>query len=374
MVSTGPLAGTKVIDLATDVPGAYACMLLGDMGAEVTRVEFADRLELPDRPEFRMWNRGKRSIVLDRNSPKSLEVAKRLATRSDALVTMSQAVPVELDYEPLHRLNERLVYGVITPYGDSGPLDEAPADDGTVSAFAGMYGDQGGWQEPPTYVRLPITSYATAFMVSLGVIGGIYAREFIGRGQRVEISMMSACLAMQTGSLVEGPQVRTWARDTKGQQGINPVYRLYKASDEWLFIACGNVVFWNKLCLALDRLDWLEDPRFEGAPWNIPVHNREALVEMLSGILQTRSREQWLIYLSGLDIPCSPVLSRREFAQSKQVIHNRILSETEDCILGEIRSMTVPINFLGTPASSDGLAAAPGTGQHTEDILSELGM
>ena len=347
-------------------------MLLGDMGAEVTRVEFANRLTKSERPDFRMWNRGKRSVVVDSDSETGLEVVRRLAARSDVLVTMSQGLPRDLSYENIRKLNELLVYCVITPYGDSGPLDAAPADNGTVSAFTGMYGDQGGWQEPPIYVELPITSYATAFVASLGVSSALYAREHTGRGQRVEVPMMAACLAMQTGSIVEGPRVRTWARDARGQQGINPVYRLFKASDEWLFIACGNVVFWNKLCLAVDRIDWLEDPRFEGAPWNIPVEHRDALIEMLGDIVKTRTRQEWLTYFSEQDIPCAPVLSREDFARHPQVIHNGIISQSQDEILGTVKSMGVPVKFVGTPASRG--IPAPLPGAHNKDIISELGL
>ncbi|MBM3944529.1 MAG: CoA transferase [SAR202 cluster bacterium] len=372
MEHSGPLKGTRIIDLATGVPGAYTAMLLGDMGADVVRVEFAGRTADSERPDFRLWNRGKRSVTVDAASEAGLEVVRRLAAHSDVLVTPSQGLPAALTYDALKAVNERLVYCLITPYGDGGPLDAAPADDGTVSAFAGMYGDQGGWQEPPVYVLLPITSYATAFVASLGISAALHAREKTGRGQRVEVPMMAACLAMQTGSIVSGPRVRTWARDARGQQGINPVYRLYKASDRWLFIACGNVVFWNKLCLAFDRIDWLEDPRFEGAPWNIPVEHRDALTAMMADIVKTRTRAEWLTYLSENDIPCAPVLSREEFVKHPQVVHNAILAETADPVLGPMRAMTVPVKFYGTPGAPGGPAHAPG--QDTASVLAELGL
>jgi crotonobetainyl-CoA:carnitine CoA-transferase CaiB-like acyl-CoA transferase len=248
---------------------------------------------------------------------------------------------------------------------------DLPADDGVVNAYAGVYGDQGGWQEPPIYVHLPIASYAAAFLAALGIGAALYARQSTGRGQKVDISMLAACLAMQTGSIVVGPRVRSWARDARGQQGANPVYRLYQASDEWLFIACGNVTFWNKLCLALDRVEWLEDQRFDGAPWNIPLENRDALRDMIAEIMRTKTRAEWLAHLTANDVPCAPVQTREQFAKHPQVLHNGVLTESPDRVLGPMKAIGLPIKFYDTPGAPGNPAPKPG--EHTTEVFKELG-
>lgn len=369
----GTFHGIKVLDLACDMPGAYACMLLGDMGAEIVRIEPPAGDPLHARPDFRMWNRGRRSVNLDVSSAAGREVLERLLSRSDVLVATTTPGAVRqgrLDFDTLRLVNPLLVYCAISPFGESHPMADLPADDGVVNAYAGVYGDQGGWQEPPIYSHLPIASYAAAFLAALGVSAALYARESTRKGQKVDVSMLAACLAMQTGSIVVGPRVRSWARDARGQQGANPVYRLYQASDEWLFIACGNVTFWNKLCLALDRVEWLEDPRFDGAPWNIPLESRDALRDMIAEIIRTKTRAEWLAHLTSNDVPCAPVQTREQFAKHPQVLHNGVLTESNDPVLGRMRAMALPIKMYGTPGAPG--AVAPKPGEHTAEVLREL--
>lgn len=370
----GVFHSIKLLDLACDMPGAYACMLLGDMGADVVRIEPPAGSALHTRPDFRLWNRGRRSVSLDLSSAAGREVLERLVARSDVLIATTSpraARQGRLDFDTLHRINSRLVYCAISPFGEAHPMADLPADDGVVNAYAGVYGDQGGWQEPPIYSRLPIASYAAAFLAALGVGAALYARESTHKGQKVDVSMLAACLAMQTGSIVVGPRVRSWARDARGQQGANPVYRLYQASDEWLFIACGNATFWNKFCLALERVEWLEDPRFEGAPWNIPLGNRDALRDMIADIMRTKTRAEWLAHLAANDVPCAPVQTREQFANHPQVVHNGILAETNDRVLGRMRAMALPIKFYDTPGAPG--TAAPQPGEHTAEALRKLG-
>ena len=162
----GALEGIRIIDLCRDMAGSYACMLLGDMGAEVIKVEPVGGDAMRREPEFHLWNRGRRSLALDFQSHEGRDVFERLVSQSDVLVETflaKEAHELGLDYDTLSAINPKLIYCAMPPFGDSGPLADFPADEGIVAAYSGIYGDQGGGGGfPPIFVHLPFVSYGTA--------------------------------------------------------------------------------------------------------------------------------------------------------------------------------------------------------------------
>ena len=371
---SGALDGIKIVDLCRDLAGSYACMLLGDMGAEVTKVEAVDGDPSRTDPAFQLWNRGRRSVAMDIRTAEGRTVLERLVARSDVLVETfppGEARDLAIDYDTLSPLNPRLVYCALPPFGESGPLVDLPADDGVVSAYAGLYGDQGGEGQPPVFVHLPIASYGTAFMATLAISSALYTREMDGQGQKVEVPWYGGNLAMQSGTIITGPNVWHWARGIRGQQGANPCYRLYQCQDEWLFIACGTVTFWHKLCIAFGIEHMVEDPRFEDAPWNISPEHREALSSIIEEALREKPRSYWLDYLAANDVPCAPAETRERFVDDPQVKHNEILAEIDDPVLGDTIQMGLPVRLYETPGAVG--APAPRLGQHTGETLSLLG-
>ena len=344
MPETGPYSGITVVDLDSDMAGAYASMLLGDLGAAVVRVEGRDH---GDDPRFRLWNRGKRVVALDPASPSDRPVLERIVRAADVVVrTLSPAAAVAagLDYGSLGRLNPRQIYCAITPFGESGPLADVPADEGVVSAHVGIYGDQGGWDDPPVYVHLPIAGYGAAFLAAGAIGAALYSRETTGLGQMVETSLYAGALAMQAGSIVTGPRVRSWVRDATGQLGANPLYQLYRCSDgEWVMISGGTDTFWNKLCIAFGRYEWTEDPRFEGAPWNIDPAHREALRGLIAGEIATGTGDHWMRVLTEHDVPCDLVGERDDFFDHPQAAAAGVFRRAEDEVLGDVTWMAPPV-------------------------------
>ena len=370
----GPLESVKIVDLCRDLAGSYACMLLGDMGAQVVKVEPVGGDPLRSEPTFQFWNRGRRSLGLDLQMAEGRGIIRRLIAESDVLVETflpGEARSLGVDYDTLSPVNPRLIYCAMPPFGESGPLVGLPADDGVVSAHAGIYGDQGGEGQPPVFVHLPIASYGAAFLAAFAVASALYTREMDGPGQKVEVSWYSGGVAMQSGSIVTGPNVTYWAREVRSQQGANPVYRLYRCQEDWFFIACGNVTFWNKLCVALGIEHLVEDPRYADAPWNIPAQYRQPLSSIIAEVLSEKPRAYWLEYLASYDIPCAPVDTRDRCREHPQVKHNEILVEVDDPMLGRTSQMAVPVKHYETPGAIG--APAPRPGQQTEEILSSLG-
>ena len=370
----GALDGVKIVDLCRDLAGSYACMLLGDMGAEITKVEPVDGDPLRSHPNFQLWNRGSQSVSIDIHRAEGREVLDQLIAGSDVLLETflaREARGLGIDYDRLRPLNTRLIYCAMPPFGESGPLADLPADDGVVSAYAGVYGDQGGEGEPPMFVYLPMVSYGTAFMAAYAISSALYTREFTGEGQKVEVPWYGGAVALQSGAIVVGPNVTYWARGIRNQRGANPVYSLYECQDGWLFISCGNVTFWNKLCIALGLEYLVEDPRYEDAPWNIPVEHRDFLFSLIGGTLRQKPRSHWLEHFAANDVPCAPANTREQFVAHPQVKHNRIIVELDDPLLGPTLQMGLPVRLEATSGAVH--RPAPRLGQDTAEVLSSLG-
>jgi formyl-CoA transferase len=375
---TRPLDGIRVVDTSTGIAGPYCTMLLSDMGADVVVVEPLD--DNPDRndPVFHQWHRGQRSLSLDLGQDEGRQVLGRLLEKADVFIASfppSRVADLALEYEPLAARNPRLVYCALPPWGESGPLAEQPADDAVIGAYSGIHGDQGGVGNPPAYTVMPIPSYSAAFHAAYGICAALFVREIEGHGQRVDMPLLNAALSFQSGGFIDLPDRP--APIPKGrweQQGYAPVYRLYQCADgRWIFAACGHEQFWNKLCLAIDRVDLLADPRFANAPWLIAAEddNRAALIRELTAWFKTKPSEEWLRILEEGDVPAGPVMGLDEMYGDPQVLHNGMVAQIADPALGPTRQLAMPVRFFGTPGAATG--PAPRQGQHTQKVLAELG-
>ena len=359
MRSAGPYSGISVLDLDSDVAGAYATMLLAELGAETARV---DSGRFAGDARFRLWNRQKTIVSLDPQTSADRPALIDLVRGADVLVRTTpgaEAVRAGLSYSSLRPLNRRLVYCALPPFGESGPLADAPADEGVIAAHAGIYGDQGGWDGPPVYVNLPIASYGAAFLAAGAIGAALCEREASGLGRQVEASLYCGALAMQAGTMVTGPNVRSWVRESTDQMGVNPVYQIYECSDgEWLMITCGTDTFWNKLCIALERFEWTEDPRFEGAPWNMEPAQRPALRSLIAGVISKEAGSHWIRVLSEHDVPCDLVRSRAQFLEHPQATESGVFERGSDDVLGPVTWMAPPVRVSPMPAGPPRAGAA----------------
>lgn len=276
-----------------------------------------------------------------------------------------------LDASRLLAVNPSLVYVWLPPYGPEGPFAGLPPDDALAGALGGIQGGQASESGDPVFVTLPLASYGAALLAASAVTAALLARERDGLGQQVTVSWLAGALALQTGSLVRAPQAVSPLAMTglsRRPQGAIPVYRLYKAKDGWLFIACGNNVFFNKLCIALGKPELAADERFANAPWGILNRaDQDALYEIIAPIIASMPLQHWLEYLQEHDVPCAPVLSRRQYLDDPQVVHNGLRLEVDDPELGRVLMAGPPITFGGTPGGVRG--PAPRLGEHTEGAL-----
>ena len=350
--------------------GMYAGLLMADMGAEVIKVEPLNGDPLRQNDSYRLYNRGKKSISVDLSNKEDAKTFDELIKKSDVFIQtylIKEAESAFLDFDSITSKNESLIYCSIPPYGDDGPLRNVRGDDGTIAAYTGIYEGQGGETSTPLFVQLPLVSYGTAFTAGLSIAAALYERAHSGKGQKVEIPMYAGSVAMQATGFIVGDDIPESAITTSRPKGGLPVYRLYQCSDSWIFVACGNNVFWNKFCIALDLIDLLEDERYAGAPWNIPIEHWEFLTKTLEPIFRAKQSSHWLKLLRDNDIPCAPAGDRESFAHHPQVIHNKMLIDIDDPILGKTTQPAPPIKFSKSPARVK--APAPTLGQHNKDTF-----
>ncbi len=264
-----------------------------------------------------------------------------------------------LDYAALARVNPQLVVLHIPPLGSRGPLADLDASDELVSALGAIYGSQWALSGNPVALHFPAASYAAGVLGAAAATAALYARERGAGGQVVEVSLLAGAFALQTGSIMRHEKMTRLYEGPLDPLGPIPCYRLFRAADgEYLFIACGNVTFWNKLAIAIGRPELVSDPRFEGAPWGVAAPHRQALKDLLQAVIVTRPRAEWLEILRHNDIPCAPVMARADFIDDPQVEALGTRRTLDDPVLGTTVQGGIPVGLALTPGEVAGPAPA----------------
>jgi crotonobetainyl-CoA:carnitine CoA-transferase CaiB-like acyl-CoA transferase len=378
-----PLAGVRVLEIGIAMAGPYCAMLLGDLGAEVIKIE---------RPaggdESRNWppffsggeshyflaaNRNKRSVTVDLKRPEGVAVARRLAAASDVLVENYRVGVLErlgLGYARLRELNPRLVYCSISGFGATGPRAQEPANDIFMQAYSGgmsLTGEEGG---PPAKMGLSVADLSAALFATIGVLAALQARAVTGEGQQVQTSLLEAQVAMLSYHLTyyfatgEAPVARGSANAT-----MIP-YQAFQARDGWVVVGAFTERMWQGVCRALDRPHLAEDPRFR------TNHDRLAHRAEILGLLERRFAEEpaahWIVRMAAESVPCAPVHTVGEVAADAQVRAREMVVDVPHGAVDGLRMAGLPIKLGATPGAIH--RPPPLLGQHTEEVLRELGL
>jgi len=368
----GTYNGLRIIDLSDGIAGSYAGTLLAEMGADTVKIEPPQGSTMRGLPGFHVWNRSKRSIVMDLKHEGQGDI-QRLLAKADVVISdflPNEARDLHLEYSDIASINPQVIYCVMPPLGSRGPHANMPMNDDLVAAYGGFFAAQWAYREGPVYIIIPLASYGAALLAAGAVGAALFARERTGRGQQVEVSWLAGSFASQMSFVVdsETPQESLWERDPLG--GFSPAYRLYKASDDWLCIACVHGVFWNKLCFALGMPELVSDPRYADAPLGIAIEHRPALKKTFAEVIATRPRSEWVRILQENDVPCAPVMTPFDFINDPQVVHNGMRVEVDDPELGKTIQIGVPVRLSKTPGAIR--YPSPCLGQHSGEVLNEL--
>lgn len=362
---TSPLSNIKVIDLSSYIAGALCPGLLADFGARVIKVESLTGDPFRSLgPTFQDWNRGKRSICVDLKTEAGHGVLYRLVENADVVVeNYRPGVSRRLgaDYDTLREINSRLVYCSVSAYGQEGPYRSKPGFDPLLQARSGAMAYQGGAERPPVFLVLAISDYGAACLGAYGVSLGLLARARTGKGQKIETSLLRACMAIQSGrfALVK--------RGTNGSHeadyiGESPGYRLYKTSDGWIFLGVRSKEEWDSLGKALG------EGRLMGAN---AASSGEAYSQVLASIFASLSTDEWLARLEKERVPCSAIQQVTDLYDDPQMKRNGLSVDYDSPDLGPITLRGTPAIFSHTPGVNE--SAAPSLGQHTDEVLREVG-
>jgi formyl-CoA transferase len=382
--NSGPLDGIRVLDLTRVLAGPYCAMFLGDLGAEVIKIEqpgvgddtrgWGPPFTGGESAYFLCVNRNKKSVAIDLKAQEGIALLRLLAERADVLIENFRPGTMErlgLGDKDLRAANPRLIYASLSGFGADGPMSDVPGYDLIVQAWGGLMSITGQPDGEPTKVGVAIIDLVAGLMLGKSIAAALFAREKTGIGQKIDTSLLEAEVAclINVGSnyLVEGSIPGRWGN---AHPSIVP-YQTFKTADGYLVIGVASEGIWRRFCQAVGRAEWAEDSRFEKN--SNRVENRSLLIGLLAEIFLGRSTDEWLKILNSAEVPCAPVQTVDQVFKAPQVLHREMLVEVEHPTAGTVPMAGIPVKFSATPASVR--LPPPLLGQHTEEVLkSWLGM
>ncbi len=373
------LNGIKVLDLSRVLAGPYCTQMLGDLGADVWKVES------PKGDETRAWgppylegestyylsvNRNKRSIVVDLKNPEGVALVRELAGKADVLVENFKTGDLErygLGYEQLKDADPRLIYTSITGFGHTGPRANEPGYDAAIQGMSGLMAMTGEADGPPTKLGVAWVDVLTGSHAATAIMGALFQRERTGQGRHIDISLLDVTMAAMVNqgqaALATG---KAPAKLGTGHPSIVP-YQALPTKEGWLSVAVGNDRQFERFAGALGLAELARDERF--ATNSARVAHRDELIPRLKEVLITRTRDEWLELLGAAGVPAAPVNTLPEALEDAQLKARGMIAGVEHSLLGDLPMIQSPYG----PALNEQLPrrAPPLLGEHTRELLGE---
>ena len=381
---SGPLEGIRVVDLTRILAGPYCTMMLGDMGAEIIKVENPDGGD-----DTRSWgppflngvstyfisiNRNKKSLTLNLKDERGKELLRDLIRKSDIMVENFR--PGTLDklgfsWEEIHRLNPAMIFASLSGFGQTGPRKSEPGFDVVIQGEGGLMSITGEPDGPPNKVGASVADITAGMLAAQGILLSLYHREKTGVGQMVDIGMLDGQVALLTyhanGYFATG---KIPPRRGNKHPSITP-YETYSCKDGYFNLGVGNDSLWRRFCDAMGLDEIKEDPKF--AVNKDRVDNRLELQEILDALFAEKTVEETLDALRGAGVPCGPINNLAQVLSEPQVLAREMVVDVDVPVAGPTKVTGVPIKLSETPGSVR--TPPPTLGQHTEEVLeSVLGM
>tara|TARA_Y100000590_G_scaffold452259_1_gene595111 strand:+ start:94884 stop:96083 length:1200 start_codon:yes stop_codon:yes gene_type:complete len=378
----GPLDGIRVIDLSRILAGPFCTMNLGDMGAEIIKIEQPGKGD-----DTRSWgppfagseaayflgiNRNKKSVTLNLKSPEGIEILKKLLQEADVIIENFKFGTLDkygITDEWREKEAPQLIHCQITGYGGRGPRGKRPGYDFLLQAESGLMSITGEENGDPMKVGVALVDVCTGMNAAIAILGALNARNQIGLGQRVETSLYTTSISMlvnvAANHLVSGKPARRFGN---GHPNIVP-YRTFEAKDGSIAIAVGNDNQFKKFTECLGKKEWADDIKF--IKNSDRVVNRKEIDQLIQSVIENKSVQEWLDLLLKFDIPASAVNSVESALIDEQTIANDMVVEVDHSEAGELKMLGVPYRFNKTPAVID--KAPPLLGEDNETILKSIG-
>ncbi|MEZ0481368.1 CaiB/BaiF CoA transferase family protein [Planococcus sp. SSTMD024] len=374
-----PLHDIRVLDLSRVYAAPAGAMTLGDLGADVIRIEPPGGSD-----SMRDWgpflhgestyylsaNRNKRSVVIDLKSDDGRAQFLDLVKQSDVIIenfksgTMKK---LKIDYETLRTINPKIIFCSVTGFGQSGPLGELPGFDPVIQAMSGLMDVTGQPGGEATKVGIPIADIITSVYVALSIVAAIRQRDFTGEGQSIDLSLLDVQIASMAN--VASAYLNTgMISERKGNQHNNVApYQVFQTGDYPIMICAGNDGLYKKMCMALNHPEWAEDERFVNNAQRKKYENE--LAKMIEAVLLNKSSDYWVQILANAKVPVGRVNTIEQALKQEQILYREGV-ETLDNGSGPVKLLASPLRYSGLNVSTR--YAPPKLGEHTEEILKEL--
>jgi crotonobetainyl-CoA:carnitine CoA-transferase CaiB-like acyl-CoA transferase len=380
---TLPLEKLRVLDVSQIMAGPFCCQLLGDMGADVIKVEpvgvgdqarhtLGFRMKGEDTAAFLAVNRNKKSVTVNLKEAEGKRIFFKLVHNADVLVENFRVGVTEklgIDYSTLEEVNPRLIYASISGFGQTGPYATHPGYDLIAQAMSGVMSVTGEPGGPPVKCGIPIADLSAGLYCAFGIMCAYVAREETGRGQHIDTSLFEGALAL---SIWETAQL--WATGAVPQplgsaHRLSAPYQALRTRDGYLTVGGNNQRFWRSLCKVIGRPDLADDERF--ATSQARMANLDELVTDLETALKERDTDDWTQALRAEGVPVGPINDYREVLEDPHTHARRMIVEIDHPIEGSIRSLGIPLKLSETPGRI--ARPAPLLGEHTVETLEGLG-
>jgi formyl-CoA transferase len=378
----GPLTGLRVVDLSRILAGPFCTMMLGDMGADVVKIEapgsgddtrqWGPPFENGESAYFLAVNRNKRSLTLNLKHPDGAAILRALVERADVLVENFRPgtlARLGLADEAVRDLNPRLVYCSVSGFGQSGPDSRRPGFDVVIQGESGLQSLTGFPDGPPTKVGIPMADLVASLMAAQGILLALLARHTTGRGERIDLSMqdaVAALLSFQAGSYFMTGRVP--GRRGNQHPTIAP-YETYRTADGYVNVAVGSNALFERFCEAIGEPGLARDGRFAAPPGR--VENRPALNAVLDPIFAARPTADWLARFERVGVPAGAIKDVGQVVEDPHLLARRMVVPLDHPKVTRLKVMGIPIKLAGTPGAIR--RPPPLLGQHTGEVLAELG-
>ncbi len=375
------LNGIRLVDISGSYSGPYCSMLLGDLGAEIIKVEKPDGGD-----DCRSWgppfingesawflsaNRNKKSVILDISLEKDREVLLDLLKKAD--VFLENLNPrtlehLELSYEKVKQVNEKIVFCAISGFGHGGPYAGKPGYDLIAQATSGLMSVTGEMNGHPQRVGTAISDITTGIFAAFSIVSALLARVRTGKGYYIDLSLLDTDLALMSPRIAAYLASGIEPKPSSGTDSVITIYQSLPTADRHITVATGNQKLWASFCRAIDREELQNDPRFyDNAARS---ENKEELLTIVEAEMVRHSAEWWLDRLSKEGVPCAPVLYLGETVKHPQVKARGMIQEIDHPQAGMVKIVRSPCRFVGEEQRQD--CPPPELGRDTEEILGSI--
>ncbi len=379
---TGPLTGIRVLDASRILAGPFCTMILGDLGAEIIKVEIpgigdGSRAWGPpfikgESAYYLSINRNKKSITINLKHPKGREIIYKLVEMSDVFIENfrpSVAEKLGVSYDELKRVNPKIIYCSISGFGQTGPYKDKRAYDLLIQAMSGFMGITGEPNRPPVRIGVAIMDLGAGMYATISILAALIAREKTGKGQKIDISLLDTGVSWLTYMAMNYFATgRNPPKMGSAHPNLVPYQCFEDKNGRYFAVAVGNDEHWKRLCKALELQDWIDNPKY--ATNAKRVEHRDEIVKALSELFKSKTREEWLKLLEEEGVPCAPVYEVSEALSNPQIIHREMVIEIEHPTIGKLKQLGTPMKLSETPCQIR--YPPPLLGQHTKEILKEL--